>query len=84
MENILASVRFKSYFINDVNLIWKFASKKRWDAHLQLYLINLFDKLYEPNGYTYSYIYGGVTTTSNNYYPMAGRNFWLSLKIDIK
>ena len=76
--------KLKSYFINDVNLIWKFASKKRWDAHLQLYLINLFDKLYEPNGYTYSYIYGGVTTTSNNYYPMAGRNFWLSLKIDIK
>ena len=73
-----------SYFINDLNLIWKFASKKRWDANLQFYLINLFDKLYEPNGYTYSYIYGGVTTTSNNYYPMAGRNFWLSLKIDIK
>ena len=73
-----------SYFVNDLNLIWKFASKKRWDANLQLYLINLFDKLYEPNGYTYSYIYGGVTTTSNNYYPMAGRNFWLSLKIDIK
>jgi iron complex outermembrane receptor protein len=72
-----------SYFVNDLNLIWKFASKKRWDANLQLYLINLFDKLYEPNGYTYSYIYGGVTTTSNNYYPMAGRNFWLSLKIDI-
>jgi iron complex outermembrane receptor protein len=60
-----------SYFINDLNLIWKFASKKRWDANLQFYLINLFDKLYEPNGYTYSYIYGGVTTTSNNYYPMA-------------
>ena len=73
-----------SYFTNDLNLIWKFASKKRWDANLQLYVINLFDKLYEPNGYTYSYIYGGVTTTSNNYYPMAGRNFWLSLKIDLK
>lgn len=73
-----------SYFTNDLNLIWKFASKKRWDANLQLYLINVFDKLYEPNGYTYSYIYGGVTTTSNNYYPMAGRNFWLSLKIDLK
>jgi hypothetical protein len=74
----------KPYLIHDLNLIWKFASKKRWDANLQLYLINVFDKLYEPNGYTYSYIYGGVTTTSNNYYPMAGRNFWLSLKIDLK
>ena len=74
----------KPYLIHDLNLIWKFTSKKRWDANLQLYLINVFDNLYEPNGYTYSYTYGGVTTTSNNYYPMAGRNFWLSLKIDLK
>ncbi len=74
----------KSYFINDMNLIWKFISKKRWDANLQFYISNLFDQLYEPNGYTYSYIYGGVTTTSNNFFPMAGRNYWLSLKIDIK
>jgi iron complex outermembrane receptor protein len=74
----------KSYLINDMNVIWKFATYKKWEAHLQLYVINLFDKLYEPNGYTYSYIYGGVTTTSNNYFPMAGRNYWVSLKIDLK
>ena len=74
----------KSYFINDLNVIWKLTSKKRWDTSLQFYVSNLFDHLYEPNGYTYSYIYGGVTTTSNNYFPMAGRNYWLSLKIDIK
>jgi len=74
----------KPYLINDINLIWKFASKKRWDANLQFYVINLIDKLYEPNGYTFSYISGGVTNTSNNYYPMSGRNFWLSLKIDLK
>ena len=74
----------KAYFINDANILWKIITKKRWDANLQFYVVNLFDHLYEPNGYTYSYIYGGVTTTSNNYFPMAGRNYWLSLKIDIK
>jgi len=29
-------------------------------------------------------VYGGITTTSNNYFPMAGRNYWLSVKIDLK
>lgn len=74
----------KAYFLNDVNVSYKLAQKKRWNALLQLYVINVFDKLYEPNGYTYSYVYGGSTITSNNYYPMAGRNFLFSLKIDIK
>ena len=72
-----------SYFVNDVNFLWKFITKKSWNANLQFYIVNLFDHLYEPNGYTYCYIYGGITTTSNNYFPMAGRNYWLSLKIDI-
>jgi hypothetical protein len=36
------------------------------------------------NGYTYSYVWGGTTTTSNNYFPMAGRNYLLSVKIDLK
>ena len=35
---------------------------------------NLFNALYENNGYTYSYIYGGETTTENFYYPQAGIN----------
>jgi len=74
----------KGYFLNDLNTSYKLFNKKHWGASLQFYVINIFDKLYEPNGYTYSYVYGGTTTTSNNYFPMAGRNYWLSLKIDIK
>ena len=51
---------------------------------IQFFVNNILDIKYEPNGYTYSYIYSGATTTSNNYFPMAGRNYWLSLLIDIK
>ncbi len=36
---------------------------------------NVFNALYENNGYTYSYLYDGETTTENFYYPKAGRNF---------
>jgi iron complex outermembrane receptor protein len=74
----------KAYFINDLNASFKIVNKKTWNATLQFYAINILDVKYEPNGYTYSYIYGGATTTSNNYFPMAGRNYIASLKIDLK
>jgi iron complex outermembrane receptor protein len=38
-------------------------------------LNNVFNAHYCNNGYTFSYIYGGQTTTENFYYPQAGRNF---------
>jgi iron complex outermembrane receptor protein len=74
----------KPYLINDVNIAYALTKKKNWNALLQFYALNFMDVKYEPNGYTYSYVYGGSTTTSNNYFPMAGRNYLLSLKIDIK
>jgi iron complex outermembrane receptor protein len=36
---------------------------------------NIFNTMYENNGYTFSYIYAGQMTTENFYYPQAGRNF---------
>lgn len=36
---------------------------------------NVFNQFYANNGYTFSYAYGGQTTTENFYYPQAGRNF---------
>jgi iron complex outermembrane receptor protein len=74
----------KAYWTQDISAQWKCLQRQKWNAILQVHALNIFDHLYEPNGYTYSYYYGGVTTTSNNYYPMAGRNFWISLKIDLK
>jgi iron complex outermembrane receptor protein len=74
----------KAYFLNDINVSYKLIDKKKWQALFQFYAINILDIKYEPNGYTYSYIYGGTTTTSNNYFPMAGRNYFASIKIELK
>ena len=74
----------KAYYLNDLNVSYKLVDKKSWTALLQFYALNILDTKYTPNGYTYSYVWGGATTTSNNYYPMAGRNYLLSLKIDLK
>jgi iron complex outermembrane receptor protein len=42
---------------------------------------NLFSELYEANGYTYSYVWGGELVTENFYYPQAERNFLMQLKV---
>lgn len=73
-----------AFFINDINAHWTILNKTKFTMLLQLYANNVLDVQYAPNGYTFSYIYDRTLTTSNNFYPMAGRNYWISLKIDIK
>jgi len=40
---------------------------------------NVFNELYENNGYTWGYVYGGERTQENFYYPQGGRNFLVRL-----
>ena len=80
---VLVSLSF-CHFLNDLSIAYTLTKKINRTALLQFYVLNFMDVKYEPNGYTYSYVYGGTTTTSNNYFPMAGRNFLLSLKLDFK
>ena len=50
-------------------------------TELILQLNNVFNKKYEPNGYSFSYIYGGALTTENFYFPMAGFNFMIGVNL---
>ncbi|RYF80701.1 MAG: TonB-dependent receptor, partial [Chitinophagaceae bacterium] len=56
----------KSFYVQDVKLNYQLK-----EARLFLQVNNVFSKLYEPNGYTFSYIYGGEQTTENFYFPMS-------------
>jgi iron complex outermembrane receptor protein len=59
---------------------------KKWlfkEWYIAGQLNNVFNTLYEPNGYTYNYIYNNTLTTENGYYPMAGTNFMFSLNIKL-
>jgi iron complex outermembrane receptor protein len=51
------------------------------EIHLGLLVNNVFNNLYENNGYTFSYIAGGEFITENYYYPQAGINFLGSVKL---
>lgn len=44
---------------------------------------NVFNKWYEPNGYTFSYKASGVVTTENYFFPMAGINFIVGVNVKL-
>jgi iron complex outermembrane receptor protein len=44
-------------------------------------LNNVFSKRYEPNGYSFSYIYGGTLITENFYFPMAQFNCMVGVNV---
>jgi iron complex outermembrane receptor protein len=69
------------FFTTDLRIIKNFRVKKIKELNLTAQVFNFFNTKYEPNGYTFSYIYGGATTTENYYFPMAGRNFLIGLNL---
>lgn len=70
-----------AFFVTDLRGIYTFKGKKLKELSVIAQLNNLFNVKYEPNGYTFSYIYGGQTITENFYFPMAGLNFMLGVNI---
>lgn len=71
----------QSFYTQDVRAIFTVKNKlfKEWNIVGQIN--NIFNRKYESNGYTFSYIYGGQFTTENYYFPMAGTNFMLAVNI---
>ena len=75
--------KLKGFYTQDFRTIYTIKHKWIKEAQFIFQLNNLFDKKYEPNGYTFSYIAGGVVNTENFYYPMAGRNCMIALNIKL-
>jgi len=75
------SRKLNSFFVNDLRLRFNTSFKGVRNVGITLLVNNLFDELYENNGYTYSGIYSTGLATSNFYFPQAGRNFLVSLNV---
>jgi iron complex outermembrane recepter protein len=71
------------YFTQDVRARYSF--KKAWMKNVSItgQVNNVFNRLYEPNGYTFSYLVANELTTENYYFPMAGTNWTLGLNIKL-
>jgi iron complex outermembrane receptor protein len=82
MDNSQSEQRkLNGFFTEDFRAGWTIKGKgiKEWRITGQVN--NLFNKKYEPNGYTYSYISSNALLTENGYYPMAGTNFMLGVNL---
>ncbi len=74
-----------AFFTTDLQ--FRYSVKPRFFKSIDLNLMvnNIFNELYEPNGYTFSYFIPGDNgrdlVTENFYYPQAGTNFLLGLSL---
>ncbi len=68
------------YALTHARLRYEFSSLAFKNISLVFMVNNIFNKKYENNGYTFSYLYDGVLTTENYYFTQAGThwNFGLS------
>lgn len=71
----------KPFLLHDLRVQYTRRLAPFREAGLSLALNNIFDRLYESNGYTFSYIYGNQLTTQNYYFPQAGFNWLLGLTL---
>ena len=76
-----------AYLINDLRFRYSIQPQFIKEMEFSLLVNNIFNQLYEPNGYTFSYYVPGEVSggrelvTENYYYPMAGTNFMAGVNI---
>lgn len=77
----LISRSLDPYFLTDCRISYQIYPKFMKEIMLIGQINNLMNVRYEPNGYTFSYMYDRTLTTENFYYPMAGINFMIGLNL---
>lgn len=71
--------RLKEFYTQDLRITQSVKNLLATEWNITFQLNNLFNKKYEPNGYSYSYVYDGSVVADNYYFPMAGTNFMVVL-----
>ena len=70
------------YLVNDLRFSYQFSDLNVVNSiTISVQLNNLFDVMYESNGYTFGWIAGGQERFFNYYYPQAGRHLMTNLQI---
>lgn len=77
----LKSRSLDPYFLTDARISYQINPKFMKEIMIIGQINNITNVTYEPNGYTFSYIYSGSLTTENFFYPMAGINFMVGLNL---
>jgi iron complex outermembrane receptor protein len=69
------------FLVQDLRVSYRILPKFMKEILLIGQVNNLLNVEYEPNGYTFSYYFGGSLQTENYYFPMAGTNAMLALNL---
>jgi iron complex outermembrane receptor protein len=69
------------YFVENIKCSYTLLKKVGKEVNFVFQVNNVFNKMYESNGYTFNYISDGRFTVENYYFPMAGINFMAAINI---
>jgi len=69
------------FFTQDARVSYTIKNLLFKEATIKAQANNIFNNMYQPNGSTYPYIYGGTTVNGDYYYPVAGVNFMVGLNV---
>ncbi|MDB5209519.1 MAG: TonB-dependent receptor, partial [Sediminibacterium sp.] len=75
--------KLNAFFVQNIRVGWSIKKVLFSDWNITGQVNNVFNKKYEPNGYTYNYILTNTLTTENGYYPMAGTNYMIGVNIKL-
>jgi iron complex outermembrane receptor protein len=75
--------KLNSFYTQDARVILTLRNKIFSEWNIIGQVNNVFDKKYEPNGYTYAYVLDGSIAADNYYFPMAGTNFMMGVNIKL-
>ena len=78
-----ASRSIDPYFVENVKFSYTLFRKFFKEVNFIFQLNNVFNKMYESNGYTYNYISDEKLSVENYYFPMAGTNFIAAINIKL-
>lgn len=78
-----AGRQLASFYTQDVRAVYSFRHNWLKNIDLLFQINNVFNKKYEPNGYTFSYYASNKLTTQNYYFPMAGTNWMLGVNVKL-
>lgn len=70
-----------AFYVQDLRIIYTIKRKCPKEITLIAQVNNILNKKYEPNGYTYNYIYNGELSVNNYYFPMAGTNVMIGVNV---
>ena len=83
MDNLeLKDNSLDAYFVSHLNASYTFALRRCKEITIGGTIYNLFNAMYETNGYSVTSLDANDKVTSYSmYYPMAGRNFMVNLTL---